>query len=232
MIASPSTVGRLVLYCWFNTLILLLNCVFSLMSTARKTTAVLLAVFLAVSVARAENAATIDVVDSLQETLLAVMKDANALGLDGRYEKLLPSLTEAFDFEHMIRFASGSSWRTATAEQRDALVNAFTRMSVSTYAAQFNGYSGEIFETVGQRDGPRDSILVDTQIIRKTDPPVAITYVMTRTDGQWRIVDLLLEKKVSEIAIRRSEYNPILREGGPDELIAALNAKADKLLTK
>jgi phospholipid transport system substrate-binding protein len=173
-----------------------------------------------------------DVVNALQETLLEVMKNADALGVDGRYETLSPTLSRAFNFEKMIQIATGSSWKTATAEQRDTLVDAFSRLSVSNYAARFSGYSGESFETLGQRDGPRGSVLVDTQIVRTADAPVAITYVLASTDGQWRIVDLLLEKKISEMAVRRSEYNPILRAGGPDKLAAALDAQADKLLGK
>lgn len=202
------------------------------MSIASKTTVLVLSVLLTVSAVRADNPNAPNVVNSFQETLLAVMKDADALGVSGRYEELLPPLREAFDFERMIQFASGSSWRNATNDQREKLVDAFTHLSVSTYAAQFNGYSGEVFETLGQRDGPRGSVLVDTQIVRNADSPVAITYVLTETDGQWRIVDLVLDKKVSEMAIRRSEYNPILREGGPNELAAALNEKANRLLTE
>ncbi len=75
-------------------------------------------------------------------------------------------------------------------------------------------------------------MLVDTRIVRNPEPPVAITYVLTETGDQWRIVDVLLEGKVSEMAVRRSEYNPILRDGGPDKLAAALNAQADALLAE
>ncbi len=199
---------------------------------ASRTVAVLLSLLLTVTAARADAPGASTVVNSLQETLLSVMKNADSLGIKGRYDKLLPSLRDAYDFEKMTQFATGSSWASAPSEQRDDLVNAFTRMSASTYAARFNGYSGEHFETLGQRQGPRGSVLVDTQIVRTAEPPVAISYVMTETDGQWRIVDLLLEGKVSEMATRRSEYNPVLRKGGPDELTAALNAKADTLLAE
>lgn len=202
------------------------------MSIASRTVALLLAISLTVAAVKADTPSPTDVVNSLQDTLLSVMKDADALGVSGRYAKLSPALREAFDFARMIQFASGATWRNATDEQREKLVTAFVHLSVSNYASQFNGFSGESFETLGQRDGPRDSVLVDTQIVRNADAPVAITYVLTETDDQWRIVDLVLEKKVSEMAIRRSEYNPVLREGGPDALAAALNEKADKLLAE
>ena len=197
-----------------------------------KPVAFLLVILLSTSAVKADNADATGVVNSLHEILVEVMKNADALGVTGRYDKLLPLLSEAFDFEKMIRFASGSSWKTATAEQRENLISAFTRLSVSNYAARFSGFSGEVFEILGQRDGPRGSVLVDTRIVRNPDPPVAITYVLTKTDDRWRIADLLLENKVSEMAVRRSEYNPILRDGGPDKLAAALNTQADKLLAE
>jgi len=202
------------------------------MSMALRTFVVLLSMLITVAEARSDNQSAADAVSSVQETLLSVMKNADALGGKGRYAKLLPPLREAYDFEKMIRFAAGSAWKSATPEQRENLLEAFERLSVSTYAAQFNGYSGENFEILGQRGGPKGSVLVDTQIVRSPDPPVGITYVVTENNGQWRIIDLLLERKVSEMATRRSEYNPILRESGPDELAAALNAKADALLTE
>lgn len=202
------------------------------MSIASKIVSLVLVLLLTVAAVRAENLDATNVVRSLQETLLEVMKDADALGVSGRYATLSAPLREAFDFERMVQLASGSSWRSATDEQRDKLVDAFTRLSVSNYAAQFNGYSGESFEILGQRDGPRGSMLVDTQIVRSADSPIAITYVLSETDDQWRIVDIVLDKKISEMAVRRSEYNPILRDGGPDKLAAALKAKADKLLSE
>lgn len=211
---------------------LFFNYLSTLMSIASKIVPLLLVILLTVAAVRAENPDATSVVRSLQETLIEVMKDADALGVSGRYAALSAPLREAFDFEKMVQFASGSSWRSATDEQRDKLVDAFTRLSVSNYAAQFNGYSGESFEILGQRDGPRGSRLVDTQIVRSADSPIAITYVLSETDDQWRIVDVVLDKKISEMAVRRSEYNPILREGGPDNLAAALEAKADALLAE
>lgn len=228
----PIVSGRPARYCSRNSLKLFFTHLFTLMSLNSKLVPLLLVILLTVAAVRAENPDATNVVSSLQETLLEVMQEAEALGVSGRYARLSAPLRQAFDFEKMVQFASGSSWRSATDEQRDKLVDAFTRLSVSNYAAQFNGYSGERFEIVGQRDGPRGSMLVDTQIVGSADSPIAITYVLTETDERWRIVDIVLDDKISEMAVRRSEYNPILRQGGPDELAAALKAKADKLLSE
>ncbi|MGZ9067533.1 MAG: ABC transporter substrate-binding protein, partial [Burkholderiales bacterium] len=76
------------------------------------------------------------------------------------------------------------------------------------------------------RPGPRDAVFVDTQLNRTDGPPVAITYVMAERDGTWRTIDVLLDKSISELAVRRSEYNQILRSGGIEALSQTLREKA------
>jgi phospholipid transport system substrate-binding protein len=169
------------------------------------------------------------VIERLHQSLIETMKDAAKLGIDGRYKQLQPVLEKSFDFERMISVAAGSYWTSADEAQRRRLLDAFTDLSVTTYAARFNGFSGESFETLGQRQGPRDTTLVDTRIVRTDGPPVPITYVMSERDGEWRIVDVLLDKSISELAVRRSEYNQVLRTSGTEGLTATLDEKAAEL---
>ena len=169
------------------------------------------------------------VIKSLHQSLIETMKDAQRLGIDGRYKQLQPILEKSFDFERMIAIAAGSYWTSADEAQRRRLLEAFTKLSVTTYAARFNGFSGETFEMLGQRQGPRDTALVDTRLNRTDGPPVPITYVMTERDGEWRIVDVLLDKSISELAVRRSEYNQVLRTSGTEGLSETLNEKAAQL---
>lgn len=170
------------------------------------------------------------VVERFHETLLAVMKEADSLGVTGRYQRLEPDIGQAFDLALMIRVASGAHWKKATESQRQRLLAAFTRMSVSTYASQFDGFSGQSFETVGVRPGPQQTQLVKTRIVRPEDEPVGLTYVTRESDGGWRIVDILLDDEISELAVRRSEYHRVLKSKGLEGLIAILEEKADVLL--
>lgn len=187
-----------------------------------------IAVFAVSSVASAASA-PVAVVEALHEKLLATMKEADQLGMDGRYRTLQPILEENFDFQRMIAAAAGSYWAQASDAERQRLTDAFTKLSITTYAARFNAWTGESFETLGERAGPRDSVFVDTRLNRPKDPAVPITYVMTETDGRWRIVDVLLDKSISELAVRRSEYSQVLRSGGPDKLAEVLDQKAAEL---
>ena len=169
------------------------------------------------------------VVEVFHATLLSVMKEADRLGFKGRYAKIEPAMKTAYDLKRMIRVAAGSHWRTATPEQQATLLNAFTRLSIGTYAARFNGYDGERFETLGTKPGPQNTTLVATQIVDSTGKPIGLTYVMLQSEGMWRIVDVLLDSSISELAVRRSEYSRVLRKDGIGGLIATLNEKADAL---
>lgn len=171
-----------------------------------------------------------DTVEAFHQTLLAVMKDAERLKFAGRYEKLEPVIESRFHLPLMAGIASGKYWRRAEGAQRRKLVDAFKRMSVGTYAARFDGYSGESFETLSDAPGPRGTVLVRTQINRPDDSPVKLTYVTKKFDGGWRIVDILLDGGISELAVRQSEYRRILGRDGVDGLIKSLNRGADKLL--
>ncbi len=170
------------------------------------------------------------VIERFQEILLAVMKEAKSVGVTGRYQRLQPGIEEAFHLPLMIRVATGSFWRKADKEQRSRLVAAFKRFSISTYANRFDGYSGQVFEIVDQRPGPQKTVLVKTRIVSQGDSPVRLTYVVKEFKGQWRIVDILLDDDISELAVRRSEYRRLLKKKGVDGLIATLNDKADGLV--
>ena len=178
----------------------------------------------------AQQVDAISVVENLHQSLISVMKEADTLGVQGRYRQLHNPVKTAFHFRLMINIAAGASWKTATPSERDELVTAFTRLSVSTYASRFDGYSGQRFQTSGARTAPRGVQLVDTAIESPDEDPIPLTYVLKELDGEWRIVDVLLDKSISELAVRRSEFAAILRQSGAAGLISTLNEKSDELV--
>ncbi|MCH7831347.1 MAG: ABC transporter substrate-binding protein [Proteobacteria bacterium] len=171
-----------------------------------------------------------DIVTAFHESLLGVMKEAKTLGVKGRFEKLASPLKQNFHFRLMTQVAAGSYWRKSGPAQIDRLVDAFTRLSISTYASRFDGYSDQSFETEGEKPGPQKTILVKTRIIDPGSDPVNLTYVTRKIKGEWRIIDVLLDVGISELAVRRSEYRRVLKIGGIEGLIETLNRKADQLL--
>ena len=169
-------------------------------------------------------------VEAFHAALIDVMKQAKTLGVEDRFKILKPSVENSFDFKLMIALASGKYWRTATDTRQTKLKSAFARFSVATYADRFSGFSGEAFKTLSVVNGPRRTMLVRTQITRPNNTPVPLTYVTRMRDGEWRIIDVLVDDGISELAVRRSEYRSVLKERGISGLISLLETKTKKLL--
>ena len=131
---------------------------------------IFIVLFLAPSAQSGGDAAA--VVTRLHDILLSVMKEADALGARGRNQRLAPEIEQTFHLRLMTRVTSGADWNKADTTQRDGLAAAFTRLSVATYASRFDGYSGQSFETIGDRPGPRATHLVDTHILSPGQSPV------------------------------------------------------------
>src|SRR5215510_7425612 len=106
-----------------------------------------------------------DTIDTLNKTLLKVMQNASALGYDGRYRELEPVVRRSFDHPFMAQVMTGRFWPNFTPAQRDKLVTTLRRFTAATYAARFDGYSGQKFEILGENPGPRDMVVVKTQIV-------------------------------------------------------------------
>ena len=167
-----------------------------------------------------------EVVDRFHEVLLSVMKTAGSTSVTARYKELKPEMEKAFNLPFMIRITVGSSWNRASEQQKSELIEAFKRMSVGTYASRFNGYSGQLFKTLKVRTGPKGTRLVDTRIENPNDDSVTITYVMGKFGDKWKIIDVLLDRGISEMAVRASEYRSILRSRGVGALARVLSKKA------
>ena len=166
-------------------------------------------------------------VERLNSALLEVMKNAEALGYQGRYDQLAPALKEIFDFPVMARASLGGHWRKTEPDKQEAFVAAFTDYSIAIFASRFDGYSGERFEILGEQEGKRGTVLVRNQIVKSDGEAVAINYLARPDDaGDWRLVDSVLDAKYSELATRRSEYSGIVKGQGIDALIKTLNDKA------
>ncbi|GEO80737.1 ABC transporter substrate-binding protein [Pararhodospirillum oryzae] len=197
-------------------------------------TGVLLAVVLAAlavsSPARAQNAPA-EVVGHFHDALLSVMRDAQALGPEGRRARLDGPVRATFDFARMARVVAGRAAREASPEQQARYIEAFARFSVATYAARFTGWSGQRFETLGTDPGPQGTTLVRTRLVQPSGEPIALTYVTeTAPDQPARVIDVLMQGSISELAVRRSEYAATLTQGGLDALSAALETQATTLL--
>ncbi|HET9574367.1 MAG TPA: ABC transporter substrate-binding protein [Methyloceanibacter sp.] len=201
-------------------------------STIRKFVVVLAVAVLFQAPAFADNSdPAASRITSFYGSLLDTMKQAKQLGVKGRYDKLSPVLAKTYDLPSMSKLAVGPSWSALTPQQQAAIINAFTRMTIATYASRFDGFSGEQFQILETSDRTNGDKIVKTQIVKSDGGTVPLNYLMRKSGADWKIVDIYLDGTISELANRRAEFGAILKSGGPDALVVSLTKQGDKLLT-
>jgi phospholipid transport system substrate-binding protein len=169
-----------------------------------------------------------EVVEGLNTALLDTMKNADSLGVKGRYEKLLPIVKRTFDVGYMTRLSVGRLWADMNPDQRRRAMAAFRRYVAINYAVQFDGYSGEIFKVLGKQQVKHGTI-VRSQLVKPDGETVDINFLMHDNDSAWQVRDVYLSGSISQLATRRSEFTAVLRSGGIEALIATLDKKVADL---
>ncbi len=175
--------------------------------------------------AQAESRTPEQLVTAINEALIEAMKIGGDSAYQSRFDMLAPILEDAYNFPAMTRVIVGKSWTTLTADQKDLITNAFSRMSISTFASRFKNFSGQRFVIKGVKDGLRGSVIVENELISPDRDPVRLNYVLRQFKGEWRVIDVQLGATVSELALRRSEYGSVISRDGVDALIGLLNNK-------
>jgi phospholipid transport system substrate-binding protein len=169
-------------------------------------------------------------IDALHASLLDVMKNAVALGYAGREQKLRSVIPRFYDVKKMARSAlSEAQWKLASEEAQRRYLETFERFTVANYAGRFDGFSGQSFQTLGEVQGPRNTMIVKSRLIDPTDKNIDLNYRMHKVGGDWKVIDVYLDGTVSELALRRSEFVSIVKRENLDALLVALDAKIAKL---
>ena len=164
------------------------------------------------------------VIKGLQESFIHAMQKGDELGYHGRVALLTPAINNSHDIDTIIRSALGANWNTLDEEQQRKITETFRKLSIATYAERFNQYDDERFEIVEQRTLPRDQILVRSLFLQKESNPINFDYVLRQSKDGWRIINILVDG-VSDLALKRAEYNAILKRDGFPALIAMLEQK-------
>ncbi|MGH8499591.1 MAG: ABC transporter substrate-binding protein [Methylococcales bacterium] len=165
------------------------------------------------------------VIESLNSALLDVMKNATALGYQGRFEKLAQVIESTHDLEYIARFSIGkTSWDKLGDDQRQKFVDSFKQYSIATYASRFNGYSGETFRITGEQAAKRGQIQVTSFLDIPGEESVDFMYLLLPDKGTLKIVNIIVDG-VSDLALKRSEFMSRLVDKGFEALLTHLAEK-------
>lgn len=187
-------------------------------------------IFLTPAVKADDDQGAKDVVERLQAGVIDVLKNAEALGIGGRYRGLLPVLQSNVHMTLMTATASGAFWRQGTKPQRERASRAFAEMHTALLASLFDSYSGETFRTQKVRPTGGKVVLVDSEIFDKDGDPTLVTFVTANIGSRWWVIDIIIAGGISEVKVKKNEFHRILTESGLEGLSETLEQKKTRLL--
>jgi phospholipid transport system substrate-binding protein len=174
---------------------------------------------------RAADSGASAVVNRFDDTLIDVMKDGQSLGYQGRFQRLQPVMQEVFALDYMAEKALGQHWSELNEADRATWRQLFGEFTVANYAANFDRFTGERFDMVGEEASTSDTTLVKTKVVSPGAEDVALTYRLQKIGGAWKIIDVVLKGTVSELALRRSDYVSTFERNGFPALVTVLRGK-------
>ena len=136
-------------------------------------------------------------------------------------QKALPH----FNFVSMTSLAVGPAWQKATPEQKKRLVEGFRGLLTRTYASSVNSFRDQKLDFRPVRMKPADTdVTVLVRVLQSGAQPLDIEYDMEKTVRGWKCYDVRVAG-ISLVVNYRTEFANLVREGGVDGLIKALEAK-------
>ena len=169
-------------------------------------------------------------IDAFDNALISTMKQGPSLGMKGRFRKLQPAVEHAFNLPAMAQYTVGPAWAKFSDAEKAAVIEAFTRYSVASYASNFESFSGEAFTIEPKVDERGPDKLVHTRLFVAHHAPVDIVYRMRQSGGVWKIIDVFYQGSISQLTTRRSDFSATVASGGASALVAHLNALTEKLM--
>lgn len=162
-------------------------------------------------------------VQAFSDSLIASMRAGATLSFAARSARLTPVIDRSFDLPLSTRLAIGPQWSTIAPADQVALVAAVRRMTIAEYARNFSSWNGEAISVDARANVRATDALVRTTLTRRSGSPVILAYRLRQSGGSWRIIDVLFNGTISQLATRRSDYARILASGGARALIRHLD---------
>ncbi|MDY0241396.1 MAG: ABC transporter substrate-binding protein [Rhodospirillaceae bacterium] len=149
---------------------------------------------------------------NLGEQGIAVMRAQETQ--EARREEFQKLFSASFDVPAVGKFVLGRHWRVATPEQQAQYLNLFERYVIIIYSERFDGYEGEQFQVRGESPGDHGEITVNSEVIRPGGgQPVRIDWRVEKTNGVFKITDVMVEG-VSMAQTQRQEFSSVIMQNG------------------
>ena len=185
------------------------------------------------NIAQAKAQSAQEVVMATADQVLARLV-AERADIEANPRKLYSLINELviphFDFLSMSKWVLGkTNWRSSSEGQREQFVNEFRTLLVRTYAKALLEYSDEKIIYKPVEANPESNIVtVETQVKQSGGNLIPIDYKLHTSDGEWKVVDVVVDG-ISLVATYRGSFAAEIRKNGIESLIAKLTERNSTL---
>jgi phospholipid transport system substrate-binding protein len=184
--------------------------------------------------ASGQDAAPAALVRSVTDDVIAVVKQDGDIRA-GNTRKTIALVEQKvvphFDFRRMTELAVGASWRKATPDQQQTLVDEFRTLLVRTYSTALSAYRNQTIEVKPLRAAGDAEAVVRSEVKQSGTQPVTIDYSMAKSPAGWKVYDVAVGG-VSLVTTYRDTFATEVRAGGIDGLITSIAEKNRSLAAK
>ncbi len=168
------------------------------------------------------------VIEDLHEGIIELAANYRDRSLEQRYEALLPLIESTHDLDFIAEFTIRRQWGDLNEAEQSLFLQAFERLSVMTYATRFAAVTEETFAGVTRMDSSAGRAQVHSAIRRDDADDIPLEYVLQETEQGWRIINIVADG-VSDLALKRAEYQRVIASDGIAGLVRHLEAQTQRL---
>jgi phospholipid transport system substrate-binding protein len=189
---------------------------------------ILVTVFLAwcVGPLSAETGGPRQSIEAQVNNLLSVLNDKAQTDKAVKEKKIWEIVNGIFDYDALSRLTMGRNWKKLNAAQQKEFPELFSKVLGNVYMDRIMAYTSEkvVFDdNVSVTEG---KAVIKSRIVT-SDKEIPIDYRMAENEGKWKVYDVVIEG-VSLVSNYRSQFNSILTNKSPEDLMDTLRKKASE----
>jgi phospholipid transport system substrate-binding protein len=167
------------------------------------------------------------VVAGALDDVMAVLNDVGASEASRR-DRIADIAFAHFDFSVMSKLVVARPWKKFSDAQKTEFVEEFKTHLARSYGRRLARYEGTQVDVVGKQEEQRGDVTVLSKVVGGQFDGATMDYRMRGKTGEWLVIDVVIEG-VSLVSNFRSQFKPILAQGGAAELLGRLKDKNSEL---
>ncbi len=156
------------------------------------------------------------------DTINLLQSQTKGAARDDAFRKLMG---QGFDVGFLGRQALARYWRMATEDERKDYETVFYDYMLRTITSRLARFEQETVKVTGTSKGPKEDVIVASQIVGKGQP-VQMDWQVRPMDTGLKIIDVKIEG-ISMLITTREEFAGIVQQKGMSGLLSAMKSKIE-----